>query len=339
MANKRKAKIIGILLYALVFGAHGAFGASPAKPEVEECFILLNDNERPASGIDVHVSSKVGWEPNRNFGRDLFDQKVVRSDEQGKVRVRISRGDGDISFEIAESASVYGQRWSKSVTELTSEFKPIYMKKREKPISMYIRDLGPSFPYWNCSLPSIDTPCEFDLLQGDWLPPFGDGKIGDISFRAVVRIPKTERNGKHDVSLELHFLGNSNGIIPARSLEPGPTSMPLPRISPETGYKDTIAFRTWTDSRGAVKSDFGDADDRTRGFFFRIRSVIGPNGELSSSRYGKIIGTISFRVMEDEKIPLKFWYFVSDLENDRNMEHRKDSNRFLDSDSAGRRLR
>ena len=56
------------------------------------------------------------------------------------------------------------------------------------------------------------------------------------------------------------------------------------------------------------------------GYFFRIRSVVGENGEIVSAYYGKIQGDILVTPINSKSCLLRFTCYANPNSNDRNLE-------------------
>ena len=300
---------------------------------------LLNDDGSPMAEIPVRASAVVGWKPGRDFGEDVTENVDFVTDKNGVGSVRITSANGIVNFTIAQSPTIYGMRWKTKASRQPTTPIVIYGKAPANPVPMFIRKIGPGFPYWDLVLPSREAPCSFDLLKGDWLPPYGKGETADLIFRWIQRGTFRNLSEPFDATLNIAFTGQASGIVPATSKEPGPTTMPLPRYAPSEGYLSSIDLRMWRESGKPVQTNFPNLDDKNSGYFFRFRTIVDASGKVVTARYGKFVGGIEFRPLEKGRTPLSFWYFVGGTENDRNMENRLDDNLFGDSDSAGRRRR
>lgn len=180
--------------------------------------------------------------------------------------------------------------------------------------------------------PPPDTPgVALDLIEGDWLPPWGEGKTADLLFTLApqeeweeVRQPVPWQkikfaNGRtvltpsysyavsNRPTYRLSFPGEGNGLC---EVEPNPGPGPRIFAAPETGYEAEI---------GPLRADWTSAPF----LCFRIRSEHDSDGRLVSCHYGKIYGGIRLgKVWRSPPLELlpAFFYYVNPAPLDTNLE-------------------
>lgn len=171
------------------------------------------------------------------------------------------------------------------------------LKKIIKPIPMYAR-------WVNLGMPVFDQPAGFDLMNGDWIAPYGKGSNSDLYFTA--HLIKT--NGESDYTLTVSFPNPGDGIqefkMPATRISQGST-LRSSQAAPPNGYSPK-----WVqyDKRRPGKPIATNRDEN-RNFYFRIRTVLDKDSNIVSANYGKIYGDF-----------MQFRYFLNPTPNDRNVE-------------------
>lgn len=151
------------------------------------------------------------------------------------------------------------------------------------------------------SPPPDSSDAAIDLMEGDYLPPWGRGKVADILVTVAPREEWEPRIESGPVVIHIHpdgsstvvepdpltptlrftFPGEGNGI---RRVEPNRDGGPLVFAAPETGYSPDF---------GPITSQGGYDGDGTPCYCFRIRSVFDADGRLAGGYYGKIYGPVT----------------------------------------------
>ena len=127
--------------------------------------------------------------------------------------------------------------------------------------------------------PDASSDVAIDLMEGDLLPPWGNGKVADI----LATVIHSEESGRQESYLFFTFPGEGNGICP---VEPNLGGGPYVWSAPETGYSPEFGPITWK-SR--------DYNKPPPCHCIRIRSRFDGEGRLVSCHYGKIYGGIQSR--------------------------------------------
>lgn len=172
----------------------------------------------------------------------------------------------------------------------------LVLKQVRNPIAMYAKLLMGNPPITN-------QPCGFDLGAGDWVYPYGKGHMSDIIF-----IRKLDQKSKrdYDESLTVSFPNKGDGIqnfyIPSN--ESG-SELASPHEAPITGYQTTVVRRKSRHPGQQMALDF----DQNRHYFFRVRTTLDQQGNVTSALYGKIYGDF-----------MHFTYYLNPTPNDRNIE-------------------
>jgi hypothetical protein len=181
------------------------------------------------------------------------------------------------------------------------------LRKIEKPIPMYARS------FRELTIPEIQKPCGFDLEVGDWLAPYGKGKVAD--FIMTLQREYENRN-KFNVSVVISFSNPLDGIQEVKLPKEWQCSeFEWPRLAPETGYQPKLSAQFGTEPG----KGFLDTASDNQAYFFRVRTVE-QNGKIVSALYGKIKGGISLEGRETKTCSVAFTYYLNPTTLDRNME-------------------
>ena len=168
----------------------------------------------------------------------------------------------------------------------------------------------------------------YDLLKNDWMPPWGNGDFGDMSFACKKTVlgeePHRYPSGIHTnqfyrCDVRVTFPGKGNGMI--ESMPSKLAGIKL-RIAPETGYyAERICWRG-----RMTRTEYKDNFDEDRCYYIRIRTEFDESGNVRKAIYGKIYGDFK---LEDKKNGIKdvsFLYYLNPTPNDRNLEWDRKNN-------------
>jgi len=150
----------------------------------------------------------------------------------------------------------------------------------------------------------------YDLVMGDFLPPYGLGETVDFEFKSNYK--KIDFwNDSYD--LEVRFPNPNDGLVPFY-VEHFYSNFKSNYFAPKLGY-----LSDWIFYRYRSKDKIDDTNmDRNRRYYFRVRTVLDGDESVLSSYYGKIYS--------------EFWdlhYYLNPNENDRNVEFNPKQNLFL----------
>jgi hypothetical protein len=270
----------------------------------------------------------VAWKPGDGFGRDISAKKKGLTDVDGHVTLSTASRTGHFGYLVATPPGYYKDRGgSVSSTSIQAgRWEPwdqtveILVKSIVNPIAMYAKHV-------ETKLWADATQVGYDLSVGDWVAPYGKGKIGDFLFR-VDRNITSDRDFK--AVLQLGFANPSDGLSPQPQLDAknSGSQLLLPRIATESGY---VSERKWENgrSRNAAGPDSFAKTPEVPGYFFRVRTVLDDQGRVKSALYGKINGDIM--LYAGTKAPhagLGFTYYLNPTPNDRNVEFDPNKNLF-----------
>lgn len=298
------------------------------------CLIVsCSDNNR---GPEAMISVKVIDEQNEiindsmvtvGFSSNLDKDKVLKvsgkinnkgifsakGKTNGLVGATISKDGYYISTIDYHFNKKSGGRWEPWNPEVT-----VILRKIETPVPMYARRA-------DLEVPVLNKEIGFDLLEYDWIPPYGQGKHSDILFKATRKwVNEWEFKG----SLRIRFPDSFSGIQLVKQDRSFGSKFKLPRFAPNEGYKDQIQKNI--NAFPGREFDYDYVEDNN--YIFRTRSK--SNGEkLSSAMYGKLYGDISFGLKGTQTASINFTYYINP-DNTRNLEFDPKRNLFTNLKST-----
>jgi hypothetical protein len=163
----------------------------------------------------------------------------------------------------------------------------ITLKPIKHPAPMYAKGI-------RGQLPERGKPLGYDLEKGDWVSPYGSGDHVDFEF-TVTNNEVSPLN--YSGALTVRVPGAGNGIQPFdRPKSSEISKLKMPYEAPLDGYLSSWTWRNGraTDDKPFATSKFEGEIDYGRGFFFRVRAVVDPDGKVISAWYGKINGPVIF---------------------------------------------
>jgi hypothetical protein len=179
------------------------------------------------------------------------------------------------------------------------------------PIPLYARKVG-------IGVPASGTPVGYDLEEGDWVAPYGSGKVTDLLV--TVTNLQYRSNNDSDVSATISFPNDGDGIQEVKLPEEFANSMFIwPREAPVTGYQSKLeARRLWLNTQ-AGKTQNITTSNENQAHFFRVRTVK-QGDQIVSGIYGKIKGGIGIGPGDGKSAAIGFTYYLNPTPNDRNLE-------------------
>jgi len=169
----------------------------------------------------------------------------------------------------------------------------LVLKKIVNPVPMYARRV-------NVEVPATDKPLGFDLVQGDWVQPFGKGVQSDFLFKLTRRF--VDRRD-FDATLELTFSNAGDGIQSVYAPHTKSSDeLRLPRTAPMAGYEERWFRQDSYPGRLQTRKD--------QNYFFRVRSRK-QGDKVEGGWYGKIHGEIRFDAVNFKTPILMFTYYLN----------------------------
>ena len=295
-------------------------------------FTVVDEQGNPIKGVTAVISYQTGFIPGEGFGHS--ERKVVqkKTDAEGVATFRITPfGDKTFGYAIRDFNGHYhndlGERavFYKKDDEITE--RKITLRAKRNPIPLLLpRFYSFYFPKVDGKAVSLREPVGFDAVIGDWLPPYGKGKVVDFIFRSRheesgTKYVKDSRgilqlgdDFKYSAAFSWTFANADDGIVEAP--RHWPTSvLPVEREAPVEGYLKEFRME-W--HRPKRPSDF--EKDEKRQHFFRIRTQRDREGKIVYALYGKLLREPLFGDLRFEDCQF-FYYCLNLTPMDRNLEY------------------
>ena len=199
------------------------------------------------------------------------------------------------------------------------EVQTITLQKFGKKIPLFVKEARPKRKQ-DLTTASDRKFC-YDLVKGDWMPPFGKGEHADIEFQLLPRKDFGIHTGLSGIpgqsyrdEITMRFTGEDNGII---SMIPPPNAVLKIREAPTEGYGQQSV--SWFGRDKNIQPERSDNKEKCQAF--RIRTVKDAGGKIISALYGKVYGgfPLTYKV-QDHPSGVSFTYYLNLTPNDRNLE-------------------
>lgn len=267
----------------------------------------------------------------KNIFGDLGYTVVTNfTDKSGEVRLAEKIYDDEIQCFVMNLGRYYplpGMRiqFTNMTESLVKKWLPydevqtITLQKMGKKIPLFVKEARPKRNQDLTAAP--DRKFGYDLVKGDWMPPFGKGEHVDIEFKllprenfGIGRGPSGKPKPYFRDTISVAFVGDDNGII---KLTPPPNAVLKVRTAPKNGYRKD--FRIWSGLTKTMQNDDSVNGDACHAY--RIRTVKNEHGEIISPYYGKIYGDFAMKFNRDSTPRgVSFTYYLNLTPNDRNLE-------------------
>lgn len=172
----------------------------------------------------------------------------------------------------------------------------VVLRKIVNPVPMYARVA-------EIHIPDLNKEIGFDLIECDWMAPYGKGKHTDLIF-------KVKRNYvnqiKFDGVLTISTPYKYDGIQLVKENLLYGSEFKLPRIAPSADYEKSV-IKTITAIPGkSIQSDSEEGNN----YIFRIRSEQ-KTGMFYRAMYGKILRDFRFWVGAESNARIAFQYYLN----------------------------
>ena len=287
------------------------------------------------AGLSVDTNIKPGW----GWGGGRPNRYQGYTDTNG-VCVLKGEGNGGTASVYVKKEGYYGSSgYRVGITNVTGIVGMRKWQPWNPTVNVALKQIGKPIPLYAKRLREIEMPVEnepvgFDLVEGDWVSPHGEGKNPDIVFQMDRKpeqvIEKTSPHGPYsktlfDVTLTVHGSNDGDGfhLVPMLPIGHGPASgLRMPREAPVDGYEPTITKRAYNSVAEPLHTDVRDDAN----YFFRVRTEKDEDGKIVSALYGKITGDFRFEPHVRKKV--SFTYYINPTPNDRNLEFDPKKNLF-----------
>ena len=290
------------------------------------------DSLRPVSGVKVKAwfENKIGWRAWTESTPIVTDTSMT--DSRGFCRLKGKNNVGHVSCDVETAPKGYYRSYGGSLDfkyrNLLNVWQPdnnvitIKLDRVENAIPMFVKraifpDIGKTVEEILKIEPGTFS---YDLIVGDWLPPWGEGEFADIVFR---RLPREDCgigvNGRgqsrpsfRDV-VTIDFSGRGNGMVEVPVKD---TSELKIRTSVSSGF---ISHHEQACGRGKDLQTF-KTQDVAKCLCFRVRTKYDDKGNVIEAYYGKIYGDITIGWSFLGISSVNFLYYLNPTPNDRNLE-------------------
>lgn len=167
----------------------------------------------------------------------------------------------------------------------------------KKPIPLYAKR-------FQTLAPVVGKEFSYDCEIGDWVTPYGKGKISDLIFKASA-IRNANRYSDYHHELSVRFSRKYDGFVKFDQSK-------IPELkSPHQAPGNAVIYKpSWTYfKKRTANTKVETNNEPDRGYFFRLRTEVDSDGNIISCYYAKAYGDVP-----DMKI-----YFNS-TPNDKNLE-------------------
>jgi hypothetical protein len=192
----------------------------------------------------------------------------------------------------------------------------LILRDRKNPIPLHAKR-------YRGRIPGLGKEFGFDFKEGDWVAPFGDGRVADLSIRADIgALADGSPSGLLRVSFPQEFEGvfvvnEDSGYLPGSQLV-------MPHLAPEIGYEMAIERE---------EASYEDkAKPNNTSYFFRTRGIASQSG-VKTWNYSKMHAGIDFvmgggvfleepyrSIDPKEYAIIGFQYYFNPTPGDRNLE-------------------
>jgi hypothetical protein len=311
--------------FLMIVGFLGLLSAG-CEPTAKITVRTVDDSQRPVPDVAITMS----FEHNRNPNRRTRIRGVT--DTNGEF-TGMSKTSGHVNFGARKTGfyTSIGEPFEGG-QEQNGRWKPwnptisLIMRQILNPIPLLVRQAQVRTTNY------VGT-ASYDLLVGDWTPPFGNGTNADLTFtwRGSFECP-TNAYGvlkfeeiRSRATLDLTFQNPGDGVL-EQPYSIGGSELRMPHQAPLNGYAPIRQWRSIFTPRERVP---GDPDPyRSTAYFFRVRTQTNAEGQIVHALYGKTDDDVKFYGANRDGTGLEFSYYLNPEPNNRNLEFDRKTNLF-----------
>jgi hypothetical protein len=301
-------------------------------------FKVIDEAQAPIAGAKAAVEISDESRP-----RGVLRVEGTTND-QGLISIE-SRGDNSVKLWVTgpgfypsekryswkiEDAEAHG-RATKSGLQPWNPTVPVTLKKIGDRVPMFV--FPGECPSSEVGVPpAVATDLLYDLMVGDWVAPFGVGKVGDLEMRFLGAY---EAEGKHWGKYWMRFPNKGDGLIPVPSANgEADSTFRFPRLAPEDGYESAVFHKEYSVNDSGQLPDYRQmaADEKDQqallGYLLRFRCQRDEQGKITSCYYGKLTSPVKFIPTGrfSNKPLISFSYYLNPNPNDRRIEFDQETN-------------
>jgi hypothetical protein len=308
-------------------------------PKAQVIVEVAEDDGTPVPAAKVNLAASLS-----TTGGDRSKDGFTGTD--GRISLTVSSVDGQVKG-AASKRGYYttDTAWISLQSGGSDQFKPlkegkwgengrllkIPLRPIKNPVPMYVKNVFLVFPN-----PGQWT--GYDLEVGDWVAPYGKGRVSDLEFAGA---GTWESSVEYDGTLTMRIPGDGNGI---QALDISPDlqycQFKSPYEAPEDGYLKEWRWRKSAMTRATARTKGMNVDDwredakrfidekyPNRMFIFRVRAEVDEWGRVIKAQYGKIYGPVESLVGNHGKGHVSFTHYLNP-DYTRNLEYAPKQNLF-----------
>lgn len=254
---------------------------------------VVDDSEKPINSAKVeviYVNPIESVVDNLKTGPD----GLVKSSGKPKLRVRVD----------VDKEGYYSYR-SKKLSKLENHDLKVILAKIVHPIPLYAKKTKVYSQH-------AKTPIGYDFEVGDWVKPYGKGKIVDVLFKILY---DKRSSTDFDYSFEVSFPNALDGLQEFKGSDT--SALRSAHHAPQQGY-----LPTWKQTKQrSPNTGITGNQNNSRNYWLRVRSKTDGEGNLISAHYMKVYGDFP-----------RIQYYFNPTVNDRNLEFDVKQNLFKNLD-------
>ena len=188
----------------------------------------------------------------------------------------------------------------------------ITVRRKGNPIPLYAKKIGYNTKPF---VIPVGRKLGFDLVIGDAVGPGHRGKVSDFVFE----VGGSFKDGsEYDSRLTVSFSNPADGFQPFAKTWDN-CQLTAPREAPESGYLTPLVLRRKSVT-GQLDGERLDDTRTAKGWFFRLRTVLGADGKVERAYYAKVTGAFEFSPVRPTGSGCCFTYHLNPTVNERNLE-------------------
>ncbi len=287
-------------------------------PLLKMTFHVVDDERKPVEGAKVGFG---GAGRPKNAGTEGAAARVdgltdARGIFTGEVAVWDATSSG---YEVSKPghytawASFYAHPPVRGKWQPWNPTIEVMLKRIRNPVPMYAKRIVGE-------VPAKDTDVGFDLIIGDWVAPYGKGKLADMTFHGTGEV-LGDRNYRGELTVT--FPGQGNGLITLEIPQPQPSPLRMPYEAPADGYESKRVWRAVRKYNPLTmkNEEYINDSSKTQNFFIRVRCELDAEGKVVKAMYGKIHAPFEFGPSFTTGLPgISFTYYLNP-DSTRNIEY------------------
>lgn len=155
------------------------------------------------------------------------------------------------------------------------------------------------------AIPVYGKTIGFDVLESDWVAPYGKGQVADFVFTF------SKDTEKKSFAYVLSFSNHGDGIMEYQFNKNGQSFFKWPHIAPLSGYTSPVERMTGYNRSGLVVPYEKKMRKKNEiNYIFRVQTKFDDEGNVESALYGKITGEIGLSTKPKDELRFGYWLNV-----------------------------